>query len=149
MSRKRVVLSIAVLVVLVLIVAVPAFAGGKEPVGTRVNLFAGDQEVSGPFHVMHGYAFPPPSSATAIGKTDFSLAIDGTDLEGRFISFKSGDALVQLTLYNFEDGLPPGQYTLTGTWHDLCWMYERQGLECDLQKNDIVPYIEEIQLTVN
>ena len=149
MSKKKLGLSIFILVILVLTVAVPVFAGGKDPVGTRVSFWNGDQTVSGPFNVLHGYAFPPPSSATGIGKTGFVLEIDGVTQDGRFLSFKIEDVLVQATLYNFPDGLPPGDYEFKGTWDDLCWMLWEWGQQCDGQKNDVVPYVATIQVTVD
>ena len=149
MSKKKLGLFTIILVVLIMAVALPVFAGGKDPVGVELDLFAGDQTVSGPFHVIHGYGFPPPSSATAIGKTGFVLEIDGVTQDGRFISFRVPGVLVQLTLYNYPDGLPTGQYKFTGIWSDPCWMLWEWGEECDGRKNDTVPYIEEIQVTVN
>ena len=149
MSKKKLGLFTIILVVLIMAVALPVFAGGKDPVGVEVDLFAGDQTVSGPFHVINGYGFPPPSSATAIGKTGFVLEIDGVTQDGRFLSFKIDNVLVQLTLYNFPDGLPPGDYTFKGTWADLCWMLWESGEQCDGQKNEVVPWVKEIHVTVN
>jgi hypothetical protein len=145
-----------IMAILILAIAVPVFADdGKVPVGTRVNLWAGDAVLNAgePFHVQHGYVFPPKylqeNDVTAIGKTDFSLAIDGVDQDGRFISFKDEDGwLFQLTLYNYPDGLPAGQYTLAGTYQDLCWMNRAWGIPCDGHKNDTIPDVVEIQLTV-
>jgi hypothetical protein len=140
---------ILLLIILVMAVAVPAYANdnpknGKTPVGDNISLWDGDQEVSGPFHVEHGhFAFPEKG---AFGKADFVLEIDGVEQDGRFLSYKEDGILKHTKLYNFPDGLLPGEYLFTGTWYDPCFWFSN---DCD-KDNEIPdpPFVVEITVTV-
>ena len=145
MYKKKFGLFLFVLAILVLVIAVPVYANGKDPIGTRVNLLAGDQAVSGPFHVFHGSYTLLPNELPAFGKTDFTLEIDGVEQNGRFVNYVVDGALIHGHLYNFPDGLPAGTYNFKGTWVAPCgWVYN----DCD-HKNELEPFVEEITVTVN
>ena len=148
MQKKKLAL-ILLLVILVMAVAVPAYANGnpnngKTPVGAKVSFWDGDQTVSGPFHVEHGHVNDPQGGA--FGKARFVLEIDGVEQDGRFLSYKEDGLLSHTTLYNFPEGLPPGEYLFTGTWYDPCFWFSD---DCD-QKNEIPdpPFIVEMIVTV-
>lgn len=148
MQKKKLGL-ILLLVILVMAVAVPAYASGnpkngKTPVGVQVSFWDGDQAVSGPFHVEHGHVNDPQPGA--FGKARFFLEIDGVEQDGRFLSYKEDGLLFHTTLYNFPEGLPPGEYLFTGTWYDPCFWFSD---DCD-QKNEIPdpPFVVEMTVTV-
>jgi hypothetical protein len=149
MYKKKLGLYLILMLILVMVAAVPAFAqansnNGKESVGVKINLFEGDQTVSGSFHVNSGhYAYP---EIRAFGKTDFVLEIDGVKQEGRFISSHTDGVLYHTRLYNFPEGLPPGEYIFTGTWYDPCYMFSDE-CEKDTALAD-PPYVVEITVTV-
>jgi hypothetical protein len=149
MKRKKFGLMLMLMFILVFALAIPVFAGGnsnngKEPVGVRVDFWQGDQTVSGPFYVQHGYYMDPQGGA--FGKTNFTLEIDGVEQDGRFIAEIVDGYLHHWTLYNFAEGLPPGQYLFKGTWDDPCFYYND---DCE-KKNDLAdpPFVVEIVVTV-
>lgn len=149
MHKKKLGLTLFILVILVFAIAVPAFAkgnskNGKTPVGANVSLWDGDQPVGGPFHVLHGHLNDPKGGA--FGKTNFTLEIDGVKQNGRFVSEKIDGVLFHRRLYNFPEGLPPGEYLFKGTWDDPCFYYND---DCE-KKNELPdpPFSVEITVTV-
>jgi len=153
MHRKKLVVYGLSMVILVMAAAFPVFAqgnanNGKEPVGTRINLFDGDQVVSGPFHVQHGYCMPshigPEGSAR--GKTSFRLEINGEEQEGRYFVERNDDTQCRWSLFNYPGGLPSGEYQFKGIWDEPCFYFHD---DC-AKKNALAdpPYVEEITVTV-
>ena len=137
---------VLLLVTLALAVALPVLAKSGEPVGTWVNILAGeDVVVSGPFHVRHGH-YLSPGEHGAIGKVDFVLEIDGVEQTGQQVTWYDGDGLFHTKLFNYPEGLEPGEYVFTGTWYEPCYLYND---DCD-QKNalDDPPFYMEITVTV-
>ena len=65
------------MVALLIAIVVPVSAKSKDPVGVPISVIAGvDVEVTGPFHVFHGFHFDI-STQKAVGKNKFVLEIDG------------------------------------------------------------------------
>ncbi len=149
MQKRKLTLYVIVMAILIMAIAVPVFAdsrdnNGKEPVGTKIDWWAGDQVVSGPFYVESGhYAYPIKK---AFGKASFVLEIDGVEQDGRFISSIRDGILYHTRLYNFPEGLPPGDYTFTGTWYDPCFWFS-DTCDKDTALAD-PPYVMEITVTV-
>ena len=135
MKRSLVVL---VAVVATAVLALPA-AAGQEETGPRLVLFpaapatfAADE----PFHVMHGWGFIPPGVegtapwlASAVGKLDFTLAVDGRVVEPSSLEVWRGEdeILWRMPVYSFPAGLPAGTHTFTGTWLGPCESMVRGG----------------------
>lgn len=134
------------LVALALAVAVPVLAKSAEPVGTRVNILEGqDVEVSGPIHVSHGFRISP-SDERALGQNEFVLEIDGVEQAGQKVVFQLDGYPIHTWLFNYPDGLEPGQYTFTGRWYSSdCW---NKAEMCD-QPGEVYEWLtQEIQVTV-
>lgn len=117
------------LVVLALAVVPAAAAGGKERVGSRINLFDGAFQVfpaGQPFHVAHGWSLQPDvTDYDALGKWGFSLNVDGVDRSYDFVDkFHQeiapwGILQSRFWVHNFPDGLT-GTHRLTGQWFGPC-----------------------------
>ena len=125
--------------------AAPAMAA-QEPVGERFNLFAGEPDTypaDEPFFVIHGWGVIP-SVDNPPGHFNFTLDVDGVDLgAGKLINggvAGPDGALTRLFLYNFDDGMPAGEYTFTGHWWGPCdWAVEwGMWFEACPQKNAMV-----------
>ena len=149
MQKRKVSLFVIMVFILVMAIAFPVNAdgkgeNGKEPVGVRVSLWDGDQTVSGSFHVEHGHVNDPQGGA--FGKARFVLEINGVEQDGSFLSYKVDGVLNHTTLYNFPEGLPPGDYTFTGTWYDPCFWFS-DTCDKDTALAD-PPYVVEIAVTV-
>jgi hypothetical protein len=134
------------LVTLALAVAVPVFAKSTVPVGPRVNVMLGeDVEVSGPFHVFHGYRISP-SDEHALGQNHFVLEVDGVEQSGQKVVFHLDGYPIHTELFNYPDGLEPGQYTFTGRWiSPVCW---NKAEQCD-QPGEVFEWLtQEITVTI-
>ncbi len=122
---KRVILMTFSVVALV-VLAVPAAAKEKAPVGTRINIlgqtpttFAADT----PFHIRHGWLLN--SDLPAVGKFGFALEVDGSLREEDFIERTVIDPgppeiFTKLWVHNFPGGLPAGTHTFIGNWFGPC-----------------------------
>ena len=134
------------LVTLALAIALPVMAKSKDRTGTQVDILAGeDVEVSGPFHVIHGH-YALPGEHNAIGKMDFVLEIDGVEQTGQQVTWKDGDALFHTKLFNYPDGLEPGEYVFTGIWYEPCYLFND---DCEKENElDDPPFTMEITVTV-
>ena len=142
---KKIVFTL-LLVTLVLAVALPVLAKSTDPIGARVNIIEGqDVEVSGPFHVSHGYRISP-SDEQALGQNFFALEIDGVEQAGQKVVFHLDGYPFHTWLFNYPDGLEPGQYTFTGRWYSpVCW---NKAESCD-QPGEVFEWLtEEITVTV-
>jgi hypothetical protein len=134
------------LVSLALAVTLPVLANRTEPVGTRINILEGqDVEVSGPFHVSHGYRISP-SDEHALGQNLFVLEIDGVKQDGQKVVFQLDGYPIHTWLFNYPDSLEPGQYTFTGRWYSsVCW---NKAEPCD-QPGEVFEWLtQEITVTV-
>jgi len=101
--------------------------------------------LSGPFHVIHGHN-PLPGEHNAIGKMDFVLEIDGVEQTGQQVTWKDGDVLFHTKLFNYPEGLEPGEYVFTGTWYEPCYLFN-DDCEKDNELDD-PPFTMEITVTV-
>jgi hypothetical protein len=131
---------------LALAVALPVLAKSNEPVGTRISILAGeDIEVSGPFHVSHGFRISP-SDELALGQNRFALEIDGVEQAGQKVVFHLDGYPFHTWLFNYADGLEPGEYTFTGRWYSaVCW---NKAEPCD-QPGEVFEWLtQEITVTV-
>jgi hypothetical protein len=117
-----------VLLISLLVLAVPAVAKEKEPIGERINIIDEDPEVfpaGEPFHISHGVLQWPPYD-TPVGIMDFDLDVDGEfreeDYIDRFAVSYHGDSpdVVWLWYHNFPEGLPAGEHTFVGHWFVSC-----------------------------
>jgi hypothetical protein len=107
------------------VVALPAGAGQKERIGERINLVAGTPATfpaNQPFHIAHGWLqIPDRSDYNAVGKTDFTLEVDGPLVDADFIERASEDERLRRTwVHNFPEGLPAGTHTFTARWLGTC-----------------------------
>jgi hypothetical protein len=107
-----------------LVMALPAAAQWKEPVGGRIDILAGepDQYPAGePFHIQHGNKMvpgdPPP------GRFDFKLEVDGVlqqeDYVDHWVDLNDPEPLVRIWVFNFPEGMT-GTRTFTGHWYISC-----------------------------
>jgi hypothetical protein len=128
--RLRVPVAAAMLFALAL-VAGPAAAASKEPVGPHISVFLGTPTTfpaGEPFHISHGWgigATEPPAQAGIFG---FRLDVDGIPRDADFV-VRSTDAppktefdapvLNRGWVFNFPDGMS-GTHTFTGHWIAPC-----------------------------
>jgi hypothetical protein len=108
---------------LLTIAAVPAAAAVKQPTGTRINLFNGNQPypASTAFHIKDGWLFTDPTAVDAIGKYSFTLDVDGSP---RAFDFKTSEertdgSLLKLWYFNFPSGMT-GSHTFVGHFLGPC-----------------------------
>ena len=127
-----------------------AAASGKQPTGQQIDMLYGPEtvtlEAGEPFYVSNGYScgyckqvkdFPELGLwgyKCGAGLVPFTLALDGEEihfsyfesLPGKFslIGEDGVEYFFKMKFYmwtfNFPDGLDPGTYVLTGTWHNIC-----------------------------
>ena len=86
-------LGIAFLLMLLVtaVMALPAAAKPKEPVGTQLNILSTATTTfpaNTPFHIRHGWAKNPTTEA--VGHFSFALDLDGTRLSEDFVLRTSG-----------------------------------------------------------
>ena len=129
MRRLRFVLVCAAL--LVGLALVPgASADAKERVGTRISLFGAGFQVfpaGQPFWIGHGWilAQTDHETAQALGRYDFTLAVDGVEGRESFFELSHrqdpdfGPLQVRSWVYNFPAGMT-GTHTFTGRWFGPC-----------------------------
>ena len=108
MRRLPIAVALATICLLGLTVAPSMAAPRNQAVGDRLDLRPGDQAfpASTPFHIDHGFAFVIGDNK--IGRDNFVLDMDGTDLTADFIRWAPiGDGLTvsELWYYNFPAGL--------------------------------------------
>ena len=107
-----------------------ASADAKERVGTRINLFAGGFQVfpaGQPFHIAHGWILDQsnPETAQALGRWDFTLAVDGVEGRESFVEKVHqqdpvfGLLQARTSVYNYPEGMT-GTHTFTGHWFGPC-----------------------------
>jgi hypothetical protein len=114
--RKKI--GLLLILIMILLSAVPASAKAKDPVGEKLNLFAGGAknfDAGAPFHVAHGFAFSPPDDLPG-PNFDFTLAVDGDPVDQ---DFKSRGHLTWLWVFNFPDGMT-GSHTFVARWYAPC-----------------------------
>jgi hypothetical protein len=124
MRRLPIALALATTLLLGL-TAAPSMAAPKDQaIGDRVDLRAGNQTfpASTPFHIDHGFVFTIGDNT--IGRSNFVLSMDGTDLTADFIRRSSstvGDGFTvnELWYYNFPVGLT-GVHTFTRHYFVAC-----------------------------
>jgi hypothetical protein len=126
-----------VVLIVMLVMAIPALAKGKEVVGERIDLSPqGDQTfpANQPFHIKHGIAFVPSEKdgiAEAHGQFDFKLEVDGQLIKEDFFDhFAYGnspkvspeDQMVMgfYVVYNFPEGMTD-THIFTGHWIWPCF----------------------------
>lgn len=121
----------ALTVLSVLLLATPAAAKRAEPVGTRINVLLGTPTTypaRAPFNILHavnsGFVLPP----SAAGKDLFALEVDGVPRAPDFIIrdvIPLRDTGLPYPgvrvgfLFNFPDGMT-GTHTFTGHWYEAC-----------------------------
>ena len=121
---RRVPLALVLSSVLLLgLATAPVAAVTKQPVGSRINLFSGNQTfaASTAFHIDDGWGFIDTSTVDAIGKYSFALDVDGSPRSADFIqrSQTSAFELLELWFFNFPGGLT-GTHTFTGHFLEPC-----------------------------
>jgi hypothetical protein len=157
-------LKIFILFVIVISVFSIAAANGKQPTGQQIDMFApatvtlseGD-----PFHVTHGWScgyckeladYGLWKYKCGAGLVPFTLALEGEEIHFSYLdSWKEKFSIIDddgveyffkmkfyMWTFNFPEGLDPGTYELTGTWHDIC---ENVSDDCD-KPLDRVPVLE-------
>jgi hypothetical protein len=77
---------------------------------------------------------------------DFVLEIDGVEQTGQQVTWKDGDVLFNTKLFNYPEGLEPGEYVFTGTWYKPCYLFN-DDCEKDNELDD-PPFSMEITVTV-
>ena len=110
--------------VLIAVVAMPAAAKSKEPVGDRINVVNGTPTTfaaGAPFHVIH--AWQVATNTDGFGKFDFTLEVDGTlrkhDFVIREVTSGNPDLLARFWVFNFPSGLS-GTHTFVGRFLGPC-----------------------------
>ena len=123
-------LGIALLLMLLVtaVMALPAAAKEKEPLGTQISIFGPPDApplafaANTPFNIRHGWAIGPTTEA--VGKFSFALDLDGTRLEEDFV-LKTADAAIpdivhRSWVFNFPVGLT-GTHVFTGHFFAPCY----------------------------
>ena len=109
--------------VLIAVVAMPAGATSKEPVGAKISLFSGSPTFAAgaPFHISDGWQVS--SNTDAVGKFDITLEVDGTlrkhDFVIREVTSGNPDLLARFWVFNFPSGLS-GTHTFVGRFLGPC-----------------------------
>ena len=138
---KKKVIFLLILAVLLLI-AVPASAKSKEPIGEQINLLTGGvptYTAGQPFHIAHGWAFDPPDERPGPNYS-FTLEINGIIANE---SYRSREKLTWLWVYNFPDGMSAGTHTFTGTWFEPCHVSSE---DCEKRNEPVVAKLIEIEV---
>jgi hypothetical protein len=112
-------LLVPLLILFVIVTTTSAVALQEEPVGDRLNLFAGAVQTfpaDTPFHIRHGIS--SNAGDIARGLYEFKLDLDGVPQEADFVwiqTFPTGDGSNQVRswVFNFPDGMT-GRHTFTG-----------------------------------
>ena len=119
---KKKTISILVLIAF-LVIATPAVAGKKAPVGSQIGVISGPTTfpAGAAFHIRHGWIIS--SDTDGVGIFDFELEVDGVLRNEDFVlrSTQSGDPdlLLRFWVHNFPDGMT-GVHTFTGHWFVPC-----------------------------
>ena len=107
------------------VMALPAAAKKKVPVGDRIDLFSPPVTffANTAFHIRHGFTSTPTTED--VGKFSFALDLDGTRLTEDFVlktpvSDPVPDSLQRHWVFNFPDGLTVGIHTFTGHFFAPC-----------------------------
>ena len=138
-------ISTAVLLGLLVVAALgaPVSAVQPGPTGNRINLFAGDQDypANTAFHVRHGFGLD--QTATAVGKYEFKLKIDGVYQTADFFRVTpiDGGTISKLWYYDDPAGMT-GTHDFVGEFYGPCGA--GSGLDCDpgQQPNTVVLLLE-------
>ena len=120
---RRLSIALVATTLLVGLATAPVTAATKQPVGSRINLFLGNQAfaASTAFHIDDGFGFADTSTVDAIGKYSFALDVDGGPRAADFIQRSQSSAfeLLELWFFNFASGLT-GTHTFTGHFFEPC-----------------------------
>jgi hypothetical protein len=109
-----------------LVMAAPAAAKMKEPVGARIDVLFGTPttfSAGEPFHISHGFWHDPRE--VSAGRFDFELEVDGVFRDEDFVERRSDPSmdpdliLWRLWVHNFPQGMT-GTHTFTGHWYAPC-----------------------------
>ena len=109
--------------------AVTALPAGAETVGDRIDLASPPATFTAgePFYIQHGWGWetgeaPYQPASLALGKLQFTLAVDGEVIEPTFVWRTVDDDRLfwQRWIFNFPDGLSAGTHRFTGTWSGPC-----------------------------
>jgi hypothetical protein len=117
--------AVILILIAILLMAVPAFAQGKERVGDRLGIYySGEQTfpAGAPFHIAHGWVLDPAQGPP--GKYLFQLEVDGVYREADFIEpsvdqSTAPEFLSWIFVFNFPEGMS-GVHTFTGHWAVPC-----------------------------
>jgi hypothetical protein len=119
-------------VILVLVLAIPASAKVKAPVGERVFLWPGSPTTfpaGDPFHIKHGWLLVIPDEAP-VGAWGFRLEVDGVPMDYDFVTRdvagKKPTLVEKYFVQNFPGGLS-GTHTFTGYWYSTCHVLVKTG----------------------
>lgn len=154
--------TLLVMVLVTLLLATPAFAGPKEPVGNQIELYCdpgepycqGTQEFPAgtPFHISHGWLLFP-TWGDEPGQFTFELELDGTIVSPTYVDSWTeltewGPVLYRDWVYNYPDGMS-GVHTLVGSWICPCGLALEWGLvdECANPMADFVWARGEYEIT--
>jgi hypothetical protein len=109
-----------VLLIPFFVLAIPAAAKTKEPVGQWISLGPASPtefDANTAFHIIGGVYLWLPDDVP-IGLYEFKLELDGVYLEedfvDRFVDDHDPTTLGRIWVFNFPEGLPSGTYTFTG-----------------------------------
>jgi len=124
--------TLVLLFVLVLVMAAPATAAGRETVGDKISIFFSQPDriefpAEEPFHISHGHGLEP-GDASSIGVFDFALLVDDVVVDEDYVQQvvdRSQDIwFKRLWVYNFAEGMT-GTHTFTAIWYAPCeWAVE-------------------------
>lgn len=124
MKKKILILGL----IAVLLMAVPASAKSKEPVGVQINLLTGSPTsvpAGDAFHLSHGWSVLIPDEGP-VGAYNFRLEVDGVPVEADFALRESSrgrpTTVTVRWVFNFPAGMT-GTHTFTGHWDGPCQVY--------------------------
>jgi len=111
-------------IILILVLATPAFAGEKEPVGESLDWEVVIFDASTPFHMRHGFLFGTPPLVDPIGNHKYELEFDGDILKPDFQIMYDRDSgqLVKIYVFNFPDGMT-GVHNFIHHYYGPCYIY--------------------------
>lgn len=123
--KRRIGISFALVVALVLVLATTALADPRTLVGERINVLEGTPTVflaGEPFFIIHAAVMEPPNDTpVASGHMGFALEVDGEYIEADW-DFRGGcgpECVVSGSAFNFPQGMA-GTHTFTGHWYQVC-----------------------------
>jgi hypothetical protein len=116
-----------------LVVAVPAAAGGKTLLGEQINVRTSEPPTypaGEAFHIIHGWTEDENITPFPVGLFGFTLDVDDIPraMDFKLVTIVEPGLIRVQWAHNFPEGLSSGTHTFTGHWWAPCRIL---GGDCD------------------